>query len=199
MTHAVCVKLAPVLTAERWDDPNWTRPERTFYWPGSLRLLPGKPTPLVVDHDMSRVIGTVHELLTMPWVDGPWIVARGIVDDPPGWLSTYQTKASFGRWDVHATTHANGWERVTSAIVKEVWLLAALEPAEPLAQVVLLQRSTATSSTPTTRASAMLADGVIHLRPVPPSADRADRYSASGDQPDNTTRPRALRPVQRRQ
>ena len=43
MSHNILVKLAPILTAERWDDPNWTRPGRTLYWPGSLRLLPGKP------------------------------------------------------------------------------------------------------------------------------------------------------------
>ena len=51
--------------------------------------------------------------------------------------------------------------------MKEVSLLSpALEPAEPLAQVVLLQRSTAMSSTPTTRASAQPADGeVIHPPP----------------------------------
>ena len=164
MTHSAVIKLAPILTAERWDDSAWTRPGRTFYWPGSLRLLPGKPTPLVVDHDMSRTIGTVNELTRMDFVDGPWIVARGVVDDPlPSWVRTYRTKASFGSWRVHATTHADGWERVTKAIVKEVSLLSpALEPAEPLAQVVLVQRST---STPTNRASAMPADGVIHTPP----------------------------------
>ncbi len=83
MTHAVCVKLAPVLTAERWDDPTWTRPGRDLYWSGSLRLLPGKPTPIVRDHDMDEVLGTVTELATMPFTDGLWIVARGVVDDPP--------------------------------------------------------------------------------------------------------------------
>ena len=31
-----------------------------------------------------------------------------------------------------------------------------------------------------------------NCHPVPPSADRADRYSASGDRRDNTTRPRTL-------
>ena len=162
MTHAVCVKLAPVLTAERWDDPTWTRPGRDLYWSGSLRLLPGKPTPIVRDHDMDEVLGTVTELATMPFTDGLWIVARGVVDDPPPWLRQYQTKASFGHWTVHATPHADGCERVTSVIVKEVSLLRDLEPAEPLAHVALLQRSTAIS-TPKTRASAQPADGeVIH-------------------------------------
>jgi hypothetical protein len=134
MTHAVSVKLAPVLTAERWGYPKWTRPGRTFYWGGALRLLPGKPTPLVVDHDVSRLIGTVDELFTMDWVDGPWICCRAVVDDPPCWLRKYETKASFARWDVHSTTHADGLERVTSALAKEVSLLSpATQPAEPLA------------------------------------------------------------------
>ena len=62
---------------------------------------------------MDEMIGTVPELFTMTFSDGRWIVARGVVDDPPGWVRTYRTKASFGRWDVHSTTHADGWERVT--------------------------------------------------------------------------------------
>ena len=36
MSHNISIKLAPVLTAERWDDPTWMRPGRAFYWPGSL-------------------------------------------------------------------------------------------------------------------------------------------------------------------
>jgi hypothetical protein len=73
----------------------------------------------------------------MEWTDVPWICARATVDDPPGWLRTYQTRASFGRWDVHSTIHADGWERVTSALVKEVSILSpATEPAEPLASAL---------------------------------------------------------------
>ena len=83
----------------------------------------------------------------MEWADGPWICARTVVDDPPGWLKTYRTKASFGRWDVHATTHEDGWQRVTRAIVREVSLLSpAVEPAEPLAQVVLVRHAPAAVS-----------------------------------------------------
>ena len=166
MTHTVCVKLAPILTAERWDDPKWMRPDRTFYWPGSLKLIPRQPTPIVRDHNMDDVIGTVTELLTMPFTDGEWIVARGVIDDPPSWLRQYRTKASVGYWNVHSTPHINGSTRITSALVQEVSLLRDLTPAEPAPRSSSYQRSTAPSSAPATRASALSArDEVIYSPP----------------------------------
>ena len=118
--YSTVIKLAPVLTAERWGDPEWTRPGRTFYWPGSLKLIPRQPTPLVVNHDMQRRVGVVDRLFQIDWNDGPWICASCTVTDPPDWLKRYDTKASFGSWDVHSTTHDDGWERVTSTILQEV-------------------------------------------------------------------------------
>ena len=142
MSHTISIKLAPVLTAERWDDPKWMRPGRAFYWPGSLALIPRQPTPIVIDHDMNRVIGTVTELVTMPFTDGRWIVARGVLDgDPPSWLRQYHTKASLGFWDVHSMPHINGSTRITRSIVEEISLLRDLTPAEPLAEVTLLRRA----------------------------------------------------------
>ena len=140
MSHSALIKFAPVLTAERWSNPRWTRPDRTFYWNGALKLIPCQKTPVVIDHDMERIVGVVHELFTMEWTDGPWICARATLDDPPGWLKTYETTASFARWDVHSTPHDDGWDRVTRAFVKEVSLLSpAVEPAEPLACVTLFK------------------------------------------------------------
>ena len=86
MSHSALIKFSPVLTAERWSNPRWTRPDRTFYWNGALKLIPGQKTPVVIDHDMERTVGVVHELFTMEWTDGPWICARATLDDPPGWL-----------------------------------------------------------------------------------------------------------------
>ena len=150
--HTVCVKLAPVLTAERWDDPKWMRPGRAFYWNGALRILPARPTPIVIDHQMDDI--------EIDFVDGPWIVARGVIDDPPDWLQPHRTKASVGYWKVHSSPHVNGSTRITSAIVQEVSLPRDLTLAEPLAEVALLQRATAPSSA--TRASALPAgDQVI--------------------------------------
>ena len=83
MSHTALIKFAPVLTAERWGDPKWTRPGRTFYWNGALKLIPGRVTPLVVDHNLERQVGVVHELFTMELTDGPWICARATVTDPP--------------------------------------------------------------------------------------------------------------------
>ena len=178
MTHTVCVKLAPVLTAERWDDPKWMRPDRVFYWPGSLKLIPRQPTPIVRDHDMDDVIGTVTELFTMPFTDGEWIVARGVIDDPPSWLRQYRTKASVGYWNVHSTPHINGSTRITSALVQEVSLLRDLTPAEPLAEVVA----------PPTLDSPKFQ----HRRPERPRYPRATRSStprptpSSGDRADTS-------------
>lgn len=69
MSHTALVKFAPVLTAERWGDPTWTSPGRTFYWGRSLKLIPGTATPLLVDHNMDCRIGVVHELFQMAWTD----------------------------------------------------------------------------------------------------------------------------------
>lgn len=166
MSHNISIKLAPILTAERWDDPKWMRPGRAFYWNNALRMLPTKPTPIVIDHQLDNVIGTVIELFTMPFTDGEWIVARGVIDRPPDWLQPHRTKASVGYWKVHSTPHINGSTRITSAIVEEISVLTDLEPAEPLAEVMLLQRSTAPSSRPTIRASVQPAgDEVIYSPP----------------------------------
>ena len=156
---------------------------------GSLKLIPRQPTPIVRDHDMDDVIGSVTELFTMPFTDGEWIVARGVIDNPPSWLRQYRTKASVGYWNVHSTPHINGSTRITSALVQEVSLLRDLTPAEPLAEVVLLQRSTAPSSRPTIRASAQPAGGeVIYSPPDAVLRRPTAAYSGSADRQDNTTR-----------
>lgn len=161
MSHNISIKLGPILNAERWNNPTWTRPGRTLYWPGSLKPLPGKPTPIVVDHDMSRQIGTVTELSTMDWTDGPWIIARGVIDHPPDWLRQYQTKASLGYWNVHSNPHINGSTRITRGIVEEISLLKDLTPAEPLAEVVLLKRAPAGTHPPVAPAGAARTDGEV--------------------------------------
>jgi hypothetical protein len=136
------IKIAPIVSTERVNDPTWTRPGRVLFWSGSLSFLPGRSTiPLVIDHDVSRQVGTVHDLFTMDWIDGPWICARATLDNPPGWLKPYTTRASFGRLDVSES------ERVSRAFVKEVTLCLATEPNEPGAELVSLKRTEATQST----------------------------------------------------
>ena len=150
MTYTTLIKFAPIVTAERLNNPTWERPGRTMYRSGALRFLPTQTEiPLLVDHRMERQIGVVHELFEMDWVDGPWICARATVADAPAWLKRHETKASFGRWNIHAT-EVGEYERVTSAFVREDSLLSpAHEPNEPLACVLSIRPT----ETPTDQAS----------------------------------------------
>ena len=88
MSREVIVKFAPICSIERLGNPIWERPGRTMYWPGALRFLPTETEiPLLVDHNMERQVGVVHELFQLDWTDGgPWICARATVTNPPGWL-----------------------------------------------------------------------------------------------------------------
>jgi len=130
------IKLAPLITPERWKNPEWERPGRDFYWSGSLALLPKREIPLLVDHDVERQVGVVRELSGLDWVDGRWIAAHVTVTDSPGWLSK-DTAASFERYDVHAPPIDAGGKRVGRAFVSEVSVLSpSVMPAEPLARVL---------------------------------------------------------------
>ncbi len=134
------IKIAPVKTLERINDPRWNRSDRTLYESGSLMFLPrikdsGEGVPLIVDHDFDQRVGTVHELFRMEWVDGPWICASATVDDLPRWLRRSDTKASFGYRTLARGTFTE-CELVTKAIVDEVSVLLRLTPREPLAEVL---------------------------------------------------------------
>jgi hypothetical protein len=137
-THTATIKIAPVASAERLSDPAWQRPGRVLFWRGALQLLPGRlPIPVVIDHDTSRQVGHVDSLFEMDWIDGAWICARATLDNAPGWLKPFTTRASFGRFDVSES------EPVTRAFVKEVTLCCESEPLEPRAELVSLKRTKA--------------------------------------------------------
>ena len=90
------IRVAPISTLERLGDPRWTRPGRSLYDAGALTFFPGKTSvPLLVNHDESREIGQVRELMNFEDVDGPWLVAVANVIDRPEWLKR-GTRASFG-------------------------------------------------------------------------------------------------------
>ena len=98
----------------------------------------------MIDHDDSQVIGRVHELVRLDWVDGPWVAARATVTAPPPmWLKPGTTKASFGsfpgsvsEWNIRGTRA----EVSNSPIVLEVSVLGpATKPAEPLAEVLSIR------------------------------------------------------------
>jgi hypothetical protein len=83
MTYEALLKVAPILTLERYNDPRWNRPGRSMYEPGSLRFAPAvSSVPLLVDHRDDREVGVVHELFRAEWVDGPWVCARATVSLP---------------------------------------------------------------------------------------------------------------------
>ena len=107
VTHTVTIKLAPVLTADRFRNPDWDRPDRTLYWRGALQFLPNRSeVPLFVDHDLTRQIGVMDTFFELDWIDGEWICAVGTIGDPPAWIERHHTKASFGHWDVTAARTA---------------------------------------------------------------------------------------------
>jgi hypothetical protein len=139
MTHTAAIKIAPCFTIERFEDSAW-RSDRTMYESGSLRFLPSKDTvPLLVNHDEEWEIGVVHELFKMDWVDGPWIVARCTVENPPSWMQRHR-RASFG-FKLLRRREANirGMKAdvIAGAIVTEVSVLSeSVEPAEPAASVL---------------------------------------------------------------
>jgi hypothetical protein len=75
------------------------------------------------------------------WDDlgGPWLVARAYVTDRPSWLKR-GTKASFGFKAPGRSSFIDGW--VYNGYVTEVTVCSpSHEPKEPLAEVVLLERT----------------------------------------------------------
>ena len=113
VTHEINIKVAPIFTLERFNDPAWTRPGRWMY--EGLRFLPGQTTAkLLVNHDAKREIGIVHHLWRWDWVDGPWVVAHAAIDDPPAWLRA-APRASFGSVSFSARAQHRRAPRPTSS------------------------------------------------------------------------------------
>lgn len=110
------------------------------YAPGGMKFLPTlERVPVLVDHDPEREIGVVKGFFTIPWIDQKWIAADCTITDPPGWLKR-GTRASFGYRKV-GHYDLGGWRVFPRTFVHEVSVLAAKEPAEPEAQVMLLREA----------------------------------------------------------
>ena len=183
MTHTVCVKLAPILTAERWDDPKWMRPDRVFYWPGSLKLIPrqanpDRPRPRHGRRDRHRH-RTAHDALHRWGVDRR--PRRDRRSARPGCGSTERRRRSatgtFTRLPTSTGRRASpprSCKRSASSVTSRPPSPSprssssnARQPQAPDQRPERPRYPRATrSSTP---------------RPAPSSADPADRYSASGD------------------
>lgn len=121
--------------------------KRTLYG-DDIRMLAHKPTPVVLDHDDDQEVGEVLELFTFDdWVpagvpDARWLAARiRLHDDAPAWIKK-GTGASISFWPGYVNNDFFGWQRVASAVLKEVTLCSsATSPVEPLAQVLTLSES----------------------------------------------------------
>jgi excisionase family DNA binding protein len=111
---------------------------RTRYQRGSMKFYPSRPTvPLVVDHDPHRQIGTVEEIVELDDINGPWLAARCVLDDPvPTWLR----KGAGASWSYRPLRkrQLGDGEHVLYALLEEVTVTQRQEPREPAAQVVLL-------------------------------------------------------------
>jgi hypothetical protein len=95
--------------------------------------------PMLVDHDDSRVVGTVNALFEHRDLDGTWICARTTITDPPAWLRR-GTPASWGNKIFDRQSHG-GIERVLGGLVTEVSILSpGKQPADPAAQVISIRR-----------------------------------------------------------
>jgi hypothetical protein len=96
-----------------------------MYDPGSLKMLPSQSSiPLVIDHDVNRVVGSVRSFSRMVDVDGPWYVAHATVDRCPAWLRNRDTKASFEHKNLFVNEDVFGCKVVRDAIVTEVSILS---------------------------------------------------------------------------
>jgi hypothetical protein len=134
------IKLGRLVTPTAMDEIRAGKDGDAFYMRGGLKLLHPDGVPLVCDHDMTREVGTVHELFEADDIDGgnvrPWLWARATVTDAPAWLKR-GTRCSFGFVQVHRNADF-GWTH--NAIVEEVSLLSSeCTPFEPLAHVALLR------------------------------------------------------------
>ena len=148
MSYDATIAIAPLLDATRFGNPEWEREGRDSYWGGSLTLLHREGVPLLVDHEDNRQIGTVHALYELETDGGRWVCASATITKSPAWLRK-GTPASFRRHDVHTVESAKGAERVGAAFVGEVSVLPpGVEPAEPLARVLLLERTPPAARSP---------------------------------------------------
>lgn len=126
-------------------------------------MLHGQPTPLIVDHDMTKRVGTVEGFFEHMDLDGPWLVARCTVDAPPPWLRR-GTPASFGYIALRDQT-IGSWQRILQGLVKEVSVLStAKQPAEACAAVELY-RETPEQAARSTGEEFSLPRGVVLRRP----------------------------------
>jgi hypothetical protein len=143
VSQLALVKLARIYDSQPVQDADWVPAEKTLFQRGAFYVLP--TAKLLINHDRTREIGSVLELLELPDTDGNWLAARCRVDAPPSWLRQ-GTKASFA-WATAQSQQIGDWTRILRGVLNEVSLLApGVAPAESRAKVVLLRAAPAEST-----------------------------------------------------
>ena len=140
VTYTCTLKIAPILTLERFNDPALDAP--------TVAVRGGRPSSSYLAKRLSRCsstttravrLGVVDNLWRWDWTDGPWVVAHATVAAPPSWLKR-GTRASFGFAVLHRRElNISGTQAdvIARAIMQEVSVLSpATTPAEPCAEVL---------------------------------------------------------------
>ena len=163
------LRFAPVYDPRILEVPGLARD--LMVQPGALETVGlDEATPVVIDHDMDRQVGTVREIYIAPSVDAghvpEWFYASCDFEGPPGWL-----RAGGGVSWSHIplrTQDVNGTTRLLRGVIKEISILTpSTRPAEGLAQVAWIGSPAA--STTSDRA---VAGEVIYGKP----GERIVRY-----------------------
>lgn len=145
------LRFTPVFDPRMLDDPKLAR--HRMVQRGALEQAnPNEPIPVVIDHDRGRRIGTVREIFTAPDVAGGvvqdwYFAAVDLTDAAHGWVK----RGGAVSWKhIPLREQAVGeTTRLLRGIVREVSILApGTEPAEPLARVVLFERSSSLALPP---------------------------------------------------
>lgn len=131
------LRFAPVFDPRIIDDPRLAR--QTMVQRGALETIKrDQEIPVVVDHDMSRRIGTVREIFVAPDVTGgvvrEWHFASCELSDPPGWLK--RNGGVSWAWIPLQEQDVNGTTRLLRGLIDEISVLTpSAKPAEPCARV----------------------------------------------------------------
>ena len=139
MSDTAVLAVAPLLTVDRMNNPSWERPGRNLYLSRSLSFLPGRETvPLVIDHDMSRQAGVVHDLFEMDWHRRDVDLRSRHDYHAPCWLRRNEDQGVV--WPLGYVFLVAESGHVCRAFVKKVSILPpGIEPREPLARVLSIR------------------------------------------------------------
>ena len=146
MSVSALLRFTPAFTPRVLDEPRLVR-EMMVERGALTKVKLDEPTPVVIDHDLDRQVGTVREIAV--WDDvvtgtlvAPWYFASCDITDPPGWLKR-GGGVSWSHKHLHSMEIA-GTTMLRKALIMEISILSpSTKPAEPLARVALVRESPA--------------------------------------------------------